>query len=491
MRRLSFLLLACVLAPGCFTLDADGDGLIDTPPRAGDEINDLTCSDGRDNDYDGRIDCQDTDCLARGFCGEQIPLVPRFEPEVTPVLCTDGVDNDEDGQFDCGDRGCQQIMELCCNAETNDLTCSNRIDEDGNGFADCTDFSCRNNGFVSVCQSELQCIKWDAEGRRVACSPIEEAAAVARQCTDRFDNDGDRRTDCNDDDCSCEEVCYPGCRGPENTVERCLDGEDNDDNGFADCGDRACYDARQSPATGVAATECAARAENTAERCQDRADNDNNGYTDCRDRACAAFCGGGGGQPEIGVQACSDGMDNDGNGYVDCDDNSCRQSADIAVRTACEATPLSCHDHRDNNENGFTDCADFSCRFYECDFNLTGCTVDSECPVGQSCYQGGCLRVTSPCIEGAFLDSAFAELDGCPLRDELDPTDPNFEDELLERVIGWRAQVRAGCTDELDNDQDGFTDCDDWDCNHNPLAVHEDGVTPLCRGGDGRPLVCR
>lgn len=492
--RLTLALLACSLVPGCFSLDDDGDGLIDIPPRSGEERDEISCSDGRDNDYDGRIDCQDTDCLMRGFCGEQIPHVPHYMPENTPETCTDGIDNDEDGQFDCGDRECQSIMELCCNAETNNFTCSNRLDDDGNGFADCTDFSCRNNPFVSVCQSETACIKLDTNGNLIGCTPQEEEEALIRQCSDRFDNDGDRRTDCNDPDCSCTEVCYPGCAGPENTVERCLDGEDNDGNGFADCADRACFDARSTPATGAAATECAARIENTQERCTDGIDNDDNGYTDCRDRNCAAFCGGG--QPEAGLAACTDGIDNDGNGFVDCDDNSCRYAPELAIREACEATPASCSDKRDNNGNGFTDCADFSCRFYQCDYNGTCDSQRDEnnvclplddgspgvcCPIGQSCFRRSCLRVTSPCLEGAYLDADYSEIPGgCPMRDRDSPAT------LLEQ----QAQVRAGCTDGLDNDLDGFVDCDDWDCNHNPLAVNVDG-TPLCRGGDGQPLVCR
>src|SRR5690606_2976304 len=106
----------------------------------------------------------------------------------------------------------------------------------------------------------------------------------------------------------------------------------------------------------------------------------------------------------------------------DCDDNSCRYSGDPLVREACEATMAACSDGRDNNRNGFTDCADFSCRFYQCDANPTGCMRDEECPSGQTCFNpyrlaggGDCLRVTSPCLEGAYLGSDFSELPGCPM----------------------------------------------------------------------------
>src|SRR5690606_34288615 len=84
MKRLWLALSIGALVPGCFSLDADGDGLIDLPPRSGEERDEIACADGRDNDYDGRIDCDDTDCIMRGFCGERIPLVPVMEPENTP-----------------------------------------------------------------------------------------------------------------------------------------------------------------------------------------------------------------------------------------------------------------------------------------------------------------------------------------------------------------------------------------------------------------------
>src|SRR5690606_7490569 len=109
------------------------------------------------------------------------------------------------------------------------------------------------------------------------------------------------------------------------------------------------------------------------------------------------------------------------------------------------------------------------------------CTTDADCPSGQSCFRRSCLRLSSPCLEGAYLDADLSEIPGgCPMRDDASPA----------TLSEQQAQVRAGCTDGIDNDLDGFVDCDDWDCNHNPLAVTVDG-TPLCRGGDGLPLVCR
>merc|ERR1711991_828206 len=33
------------------------------------------------------------------------------------------------------------------------------------------------------------------------------------------------------------------------------------------------------------------------------------------------------------------------------------------------------------------------------------------------------------------------------------------------------AEANAHCSDMQDNDGDGFTDCADWDCSHNPLVT--------------------
>ena len=51
-----------------------------------------------------------------------------------------------------------------------------------------------------------------------------------------------------------------------------------------------------------------------------------------------------------------------------------------------------------------------------------------------------------------------------------------------------RAMAVATCTDGLDNDGDGFTDCEDWECNHNPLVVDAEGQ-PICRYAGGRTCI--
>jgi hypothetical protein len=51
-----------------------------------------TCDNGRDDDADGAVDCDDPDCAGSEACGE--------------VLCGDGNDDDGDGLVDCADSDC-------------------------------------------------------------------------------------------------------------------------------------------------------------------------------------------------------------------------------------------------------------------------------------------------------------------------------------------------------------------------------------------------
>jgi hypothetical protein len=63
------------------------------------------CDDGADNDCDGAVDCDDTDCDSDPACDICIP-----EPEV----CDDGADNDCDGAVDCDDTDCDSDPACFC-----------------------------------------------------------------------------------------------------------------------------------------------------------------------------------------------------------------------------------------------------------------------------------------------------------------------------------------------------------------------------------------
>ena len=165
---------------------------------------------------------------------------------------------------------------------------------------------------------------------------------------------------------------------------------------------------------------------------------------------------------------------------IDCTDFSCSRAEDPAVLTYCrefgEANFADCVDGRDNNRNGFTDCADFSCRFFS--VSRTGfCADTSECPAGESCYRGACLRLESPCFESMWIDD---DQDIQGNEDGSIPTDSTRAEQI--------AMAVRSCTDGVDNDSDGFVDCEDWECNHNPRVVDAEG-NPLCRQMRGRTCI--
>ena len=82
------------------------------------------CSSGVDEDCDGDIDCNDSDCSSDPSCVCTVTENPE-------TSCGDGQDNDCDGLFDLADPDCQ--------------VCGQRNDPCSSG-ADCCSGSCKNNG---------------------------------------------------------------------------------------------------------------------------------------------------------------------------------------------------------------------------------------------------------------------------------------------------------------------------------------------------------
>jgi len=285
-----------------------------------------------------------------------------------------------------------------------------------------------------------------------------ESENTVRLCSDGIDNDGNGLIDCKDPAClelgtlerpGPGRIVCPHVRNSdgsvqllENNVYTCSDGVDNDDNGYVDCEDNACK--------GTAACCTPIGAETSLEACSDGVDNDCNGYTDCADFSCRrlnstgsnaeAFeyckrftCGDSCG-PETSLEACSDGIDNDGNGYTDCGDYSCTRASNGASSEAIaycanlvkpptpENTEALCSDGIDNDLNGVIDCDDESCKgFAYC--NPPGGLIQE--PPDRPVNFG-----TLPASERAAILALEKEL----------------------------------CTDGIDNDRNGRTDCQEFRC---------------------------
>jgi hypothetical protein len=91
-------------------------------PSAQPESTPLVCHDGLDQDFDGRADCDDSDCAAA--CRE--------------TVCADGLDDDDDGLVDCVDPDCDGAA---CPEETLAL-CDDGRDNDVDGRVDARDAGC-------------------------------------------------------------------------------------------------------------------------------------------------------------------------------------------------------------------------------------------------------------------------------------------------------------------------------------------------------------
>jgi hypothetical protein len=553
----ALLALTSVLGAGCFTPVPEG-------PPSGYETTLYDCTNGFDDDNDRAVDCRDTDCIARGYCTQIIPIDFNLEPEDTAEKCADRIDNDDDGRFDCGDPDCTVILELCCSLEFDNESCSNGVDDDGNGFIDCVDSGCSRNPFVTVCELESSCTDFldnDGDRRRdCADSDCEFAAACVpggEDSCENGDDDGDLRADCEDRDCYGDPVCLgpentlarcvdgnnndgnddgsadriplsdctePTCQaltgedaiifaaycagqmGPENTLQRCMDGISNDGNRFVDCEDFSC-----SQGAPEIIAYCATVLENNTANCTDGINNDasrTNTYTDCKDRGCCApgqFSGGAcamyidetvaaycADRTEASITRCTDGIDNDFNGFTDCLEFSCcamdGTCIDPAVRAYCdsigETTLARCTDGIDNDGNGFVDCSDFSCSRSMDESILIACAARTEATFAR-CTDGidNDGNSFSDCED--FSCRSVVEAYVAPVPGMAPQPTGQQRSPCTESVGGSVEWQRRNCQDGLDNDQDGFADCDDWDCNWN------EATRDLCLfTGTTRPRVC-
>jgi hypothetical protein len=171
----------------------------------GQENDVTTCSDTKDNDCDNKADCNDETCAA-GFirscmvqtctgsqswtCSTNSWSTCAVDPglEHTIAACSDGLDNDCDGKTDCNDPDCLNIQSSCsgsglnlcavgvkawlCNVhlfglcipyvslpENSDLLCGDGLDNDCDAKIDCADNNCtgKHCGGGKVCCANGTC----------------------------------------------------------------------------------------------------------------------------------------------------------------------------------------------------------------------------------------------------------------------------------------------------------------------------------------------
>jgi len=458
-------------------------------PVFGYESDDLSCSDHADNDNDCLIDCEDPDCLVGStICGELLPESDDDDLVEDPTIicatvvledgttqrdcsaqlgiCRDRVDNDLNGQFDCGDRKCQDVFETGCLREATNELCSDGIDNDQNGFPDCQDFGCLRSPLVDVCsQGELRIEDGDRN-----------LLGDGESCASSVDTDNDGKIGCEDD---CDRDCSPSIEDLE-----ALGLVDDPDLDYEHC----CTLLGVVDLGSCAHTVGCGLPENDAASCSDGLDNDNDGYFDCNDYDCsgssdaaiAELCD----DMESGVGECTDGVDNDGDGRVDCGDDECAQSTEQAIIVHCngmETSVLQCSDMIDNDQDDYVDCADFDCSM-------------STDPAVQELCMGASGLQEPPVMGGAGAEDTLQTCSDMIDNDQngfIDCEDFGCSMSMDQAILEYCASVAEDsvetCSDGIDNDGNGFTDCMDFSC-----SMSEDpAVLEVCADQlEGTPETC-
>ncbi len=462
------------------------------------------CTDGRDNDCDVLIDCDDSACNNAVTCNP---------PPPTETNCRNGVDDDADGRVDCADSDC--FSRPVCQMQVE--VCDDGRDNDFDGRVDCADSDCINDPdcATNLCRD----LPNPREAARAAC-----AARFGSNCVDTgtasfigFASPSSQGSNCDVDPSRWLQFCYADafdafncntcqigaiklahepCACGENTRTigdfcdgspidtergRCHDGWDNDADGLVDCQD---FDCRMDPG-------CAPPEEQG--HCDDGRDNDFDGLVDCQDPDCRMdpWC-----TPPLDESRCDDRVDNDFDGAIDCSDSDCFNdpvcmidlcrdlpNPRAAARAACEARFPSCVDTGSASIIGF---APPSSQGSNCDIGanrwLQFCYADAYDSYNCNTCQVGAIKLAhDPCVCGENTETIGDFCDAQPGFEQGRCGD-GFDNDLDGRVdcadsdcamdpLCLPPTERGACADMIDNDGDGAVDCADFECLGDPVCV--------------------
>jgi hypothetical protein len=451
------------------------------------------CNDGKDNDTDGFIDCDDSDCKADPSC-----VAVGCSAAGSPLTCggaTTGKNSDQGSTqkiagYTCVDgpanneTGPEFVQALTAECD-GDITISLEKTSTAGGFLDlflldgsvaCAPTTCLAHGLMSgkaaqiVAKAKKGQQFWvvvdgyaqftGSYALKVACGCT---AGKETACADKVDNDGDGATDCQDTDCAADLACTP-------TVETaCGNQIDDDKDGKVDCADTDCVSA---PACASPTTELI---------CNDKVDNDKDGTTDCADSDCAKdlACA-----PALET-ICDDGLDNDSDGFVDCGDSDCAGSS------KCQCVPdyplaVGTSDSWSNNGSGSTNVVtSYACPTgnianetgSEYTYSLTA-NCDGELTVALQktggttgfldlfLLDGGKVCGGGACLSGAQMSANQAIA-------KLTVSNGQKLDVVVDGYQGFNGAytikatcvaIETKCGNKIDDDNDGKTDCTDSDC---------------------------
>jgi hypothetical protein len=409
-------------APTCVNgRDDDGDGLVDlvdrgcTGPWDSSEVDEgamlPACDNARDDEGDGLVDFpRDPGCEGAGDTDETDPDAP--------AACGNGRDDDGDGFVDFPvDPGCTAASDDSEGSAAG--ACSDHRDNDADGWVDYPfDPGCVSAGAdredgpaVGPCVERFP----SAPGCESAADPDATAPAVAPECANGADDDGDGLIDF-PDDTACDFAADDEA-GAMLAGNACSNGRDDDGDGLTDyplepgCTHRGDPDETDPP---------------LAPTCTNGVDDDRDGRTDHPfDPGCVSAA-----DPDEADDArttCSNGQDDDGDGRADFPlDPGCASAVDTDETDLRDTG--ACADGEDNDEDGRTDFPDdAACRF-AADDSEAGEPVRARCEDGADNDWDGLTDAFDP---------------GCAEFGDDDETDP---------------PVVPLCADGRDNDRDGRVD---------------------------------
>ena len=166
---------------------------------------------------------------------------------------------------------------------------------------------------------------------------------------------------------------------------------------------------------------------------------------------------------------CSDRLDDDGDSMVDCADADCREDPVCKADGKPENTDARCSDWVDNDGNGLMDCDDPACEGM-------GVTVCKGSWKGD--LSGGGKARPQPAIPATSVANGLND-EGIPIEAINSLGDSADFYELIGK-FGDKDGERNDevCSDGIDNDGDGRTDCADFGCRFDPEVT-------VCRGSPG------
>ena len=334
------------------------------------------CTNGKDDNCNGKTDCEDSSCAGHAVCQCDAPTVGEWCN--TPYVPGDFFECEPSLRCDCsfkwdyaatGDYSCQ-TEEVC-----------NGFDDNGNTVVD--------EGFACIKNSKQECnTSCGSVGQQTCDSTCNWGTCQppVENCFSGSDEDCDGDVDCDDSDCSSLQACQ----------EEVCDGLDNNGNGQTDEGYECiantaypCTNACGYSGTAECNSSCELGTCVVFENCYSGGDEDCDGKADCDDSDCSAL-------PICQPENCTNGVDDNGNNLVDCDDPEC------STEPVCQ--PENCTNGVDDNDDKLVDCDD------------PDCATDVACHDFGTCSTQGAPGTGSQCTaweQDNVPNSVFLIEDGC------------------------------------------------------------------------------